>query len=63
MAKVIRDFTAKHAATKNDTPAEIRFAAGEEVDLLNDWSAGEIKTVLIRKDGKVFNVPRDLIEG
>ncbi|MFQ5904809.1 MAG: hypothetical protein ACE5JO_14090 [Candidatus Binatia bacterium] len=55
MATVKEAFTAKYQGNKNVAVEEVPFTAGEEVKVIKEWKG---ETCLIKKDDKVFNVPK-----
>lgn len=55
MATVKEAFTAKYQANKSAKIVEVSFSPGEEVKVLKEW---QDETCLVKKDDKVFNVPK-----
>lgn len=55
MATVKEAFTAKYQGNKNAEIVEVSFAAGEEVQVIKEWSG---ETSLVKKGDQVFNVPK-----
>lgn len=55
MATVKEAFKAKYQANTKAQIVEVSFAPGEEVQLLKEWKGD---TCLVKKDNRVFNVPK-----
>ena len=56
MATVKEAFSFKYQSTKNSGIEEASFSAGDEVEVVKEWSND---TCLVRNgDGVVFNVPK-----
>jgi hypothetical protein len=60
MARITRDVTLKHQANLGEETEEVAFAAGDEVTVLKEW---EGRALCKSADGKLFNVPKEYLEG
>lgn len=60
MASLKRALTLKHQSNLSEDVEEVKLDAGDLVTVLKQWS----DHVLVKNaDGKLFNVPKDAIEG
>lgn len=59
MPRITQEIVLKHRLVKTDEPAEVRLAAGDEVEVIKEWA----NHYLIRTaDKKVFNIPREYVD-
>lgn len=58
MATVKSDITLKHQTSLGEEIEEVRFSAGDEIEILQEWS----DSYLGKNDaGQVFNFPKDFV--
>jgi hypothetical protein len=58
MAKITQALTLKHRSNLSEDVEEVSFDAGDEVIILKEWD----RSFLVKNDdGKLFNVPKDVV--
>ena len=58
MATITRAITLKHQPNLSEDCEEVSFAAGDSVTVLKEWDA---RFLVKNGDGKLFNVPKDVV--
>ncbi len=57
--KIKETCSLNHQASLGDEVAEVTLETGEELTLLQEW---EISYLVKTGDGKLFNIPKELVE-
>jgi predicted amidophosphoribosyltransferase len=60
MASFKQALTLKHQSNLSEDVETVEFAAGDEVTVLKQWGS---RTLVKSEDGKLFNVPKDALQG